>query len=321
MPVTGKECFIKALRREPFLGHVPHFELVFYLTMEVLGKVHPSHRDYGQWNQMSREEKRLHMEDMADIYIGIARKYRHSAIFIHPNPGGLDDTLRLLNAIRERSGDEFFIMMHGDVTPGIPDGEHMLEFSAMMYEEPEKIKALSEKQIAGMTRFAEALDRRGHLLDGFALCADYCFNVNPFFPPAVFADLVAPYLAKIIRIYRDMGYYTIKHTDGNIMPILDQLAECRPDALHSLDPQGGVDLREVKRLIGGNVTLVGNVNCGLMQTGTDEECAADIRRALRDGMAGGTGYIFSTSNCVYTGMPLARYEMMHGIWRAEGIWA
>jgi uroporphyrinogen decarboxylase len=57
-----------------------------------------------------------------------------------------------------------------------------------------------------------------------------------------------------------------------------------------------------------------------MQTGTDEECRADIRRALRDGMEGGTGYIFSTSNCVYTGMPLERYEMMHDIWRNEGIW-
>ncbi len=44
-----------------------------------------------------------------------------------------------------------------------------------------------------------------------------------------------------------MGYYTIKHTDGNIMPILDQMVECGPDALHSLDPQGGAVLSEVKK--------------------------------------------------------------------------
>ena len=317
--MTGKERFIKALRREPFSGHVPHFELVFFLTMEVLGKVHPSHRSYSQWNQMSAVEKRLHIDDMAGIYIDIAKKYKHSAIFIHPNPGRPDDTLRLLEHIRELSGDEYFIMMHGDVTPSIPDGEHMMEFSAMIYEEPEKIKAANKQSIARMTAFAEMLDKRGHLLDGFALCSDYCFNVNPFFSPAIFADLVAPYLAEIIRVYRQMGYYSIKHTDGNIMPILDQLVNCEPDALHSLDPQGDVDLGEVMRLVGDKVTLIGNVNCGLMQNGTDEECAADIRRALRDGMAGGPGYIFSTSNCVYTGMPLARYEMMYDIWQREGI--
>ena len=45
----------------------------------------------------------------------------------------------------------------------------------------------------------------------------------------------------------------------------------------------------------------------------------DVRRALRDGMPG-YGYIFSTSNTAYTGMPLERYELMHKIWREEGIY-
>jgi uroporphyrinogen decarboxylase len=101
------------------------------------------------------------------------------------------------------------------------------------------------------------------------------------------------------------------------MPILDQLVDCEPDALHSLDPQGGVDLAEVKRLVGDKVCLIGNVNCGLLQTGTQEEAIESARYALRHGMPGG-GYIFSTSNCVYTGMPLERYELIVDIWRKEG---
>jgi len=318
--MTGKERFTKALKREPYKGQVPHFELVFYLTMEVFGRVHPSQRSYGQWNQMSDAERRLHIDDIASLFVETARKYNHSAIFVHPNPGDFDNTVRLLERIRELSGDEYFLMLHGDVTPSIPNGDQMLDFSAMIYDEPEKIKAGNEKSIAAATDFAEKMRKRGNLLDGFAQCADYCFNVNPFFPPAIFADLITPYLTKINKVYHDMGYYVIKHTDGNIMPILDQLVESGPDALHSLDPQGGVDLAEVKRLVGDRVTLIGNVNCGLMQTGTDEECAADIRRSLRDGMKGGTGYIFATSNCVYTGMPLERYEMMHEMWMKEGIW-
>ena len=63
---------------------------------------------------------------------------------------------------------------------------------------------------------------------------------------------------------------------------------------------------------------MGNVNCGLMQTGTDDECQEDILRSLRQGMATGRGYIFSTSNCVYTGMPLRRYEMMIDLWQQFG---
>jgi uroporphyrinogen decarboxylase len=34
-------------------------------------------------------------------------------------------------------------------------------------------------------------------------------------------------------------------------------------------------------------------------------------------MPGGR-YIFSTSNCVYTGMQLARYELILDVWRNEG---
>lgn len=48
------------------------------------------------------------------------------------------------------------------------------------------------------------------------------------------------------------------------MPILDQMVECGPDALHSLDPQGGVSLKKVKEMVGDKVALCGNVNCGLL---------------------------------------------------------
>ena len=70
--------------------------------------------------------------------------------------------------------------------------------------------------------------------------------------------------------------------------------------------------------MGDNIALVGNVNCGLLQTGTDEECRQDVLRSLREGMAAGGGYIFSTSNCAYTGLSLERYEMMIDIWREYG---
>jgi uroporphyrinogen decarboxylase len=116
---------------------------------------------------------------------------------------------------------------------------------------------------------------------------------------------------------REHGLYSIKHTDGNIMPILDQLVDAGPDALHSLDPQGGVDIAEVKRRYGDRTCLIGNVNCGKLDTGTDEEAVESARYCLRHGMPGG-GYIFSTSNCIYTGMRLERYRLMQEVWRQEG---
>ena len=44
----------------------------------------------------------------------------------------------------------------------------------------------------------------------------------------------------------------------------------------------------------------------------------DTLRSLREGMESGRGFIFCTSNCAYTGMPLDRYEMMNNLWREHG---
>jgi uroporphyrinogen decarboxylase len=322
--MTSRERFVTALeRRTP--DRVPHFELVFYLTMEAFGKVHPSHRSYGQWQQMEEKERELHRRDMADLFVATAERFEHDAIFLHPNPGGSEETMRLVDRVRERSGDRYFLMIHGDATFSVPGGDEMVAFSCRLADEPDRLKEEAAARVREKLEQAEALRRHGGL-DGFALCADYCFNVGPFLSPAQFSEFVTPYLAELIAGYRAMGFYTIKHTDGNIMPILDQLVQTRPHALHSLDPQGGVDIAEVKRRVGDKVCLIGNVDCGKLDTGTDEEVIESARYALRSGMgrssAGGNarpgGYVFSTSNCIYTGMRLARYELMLDVWRKEG---
>lgn len=315
--LSPRQRFAAALDRRPMSGRVPHFELVFFLTMEAFGKLHPSHRHYAQWDQMSEKERRLHRDEIADLYIATCERFEHDAILLHPNPAKEEEVFRLIDRIREKSGDRYFLMLHGDATFSLPAGGEMMAFVARLADEPEKVKEEAARMVRQRLAFAARMKAHGGL-DGFALCADYCFNNGPFLSPAMFGEYVTPYLAELTAGLRGMGFYTIKHTDGNIMPILDQLAQTHPHALHSLDPQGGVDIAEVKRLVGRELCLIGNVNCGLLDTGTDAECAASARYALRHGMPGG-GYIFSTSNCVYTGMDLARYELILDIWRREGM--
>ena len=316
--LTPRDKFIMALEGKQPPGLVPTFELVFYLTMELLRKVHPTHRVLSQWDQMSAAEKRLQVADAGDVYIATARRYQHSAIFVHGVAGMPQSEERIAEYIREQTGDEFFLCRHGDATMAIPDGEQMVQLSYRLADEPEKVKAEQAEAVERALEASAATAGRG-LFDGFALCSDYCFNRGPFLSPSQFAEFVTPFLARLIQGYREQGYYVIKHTDGNIMPIIDQLVACRPHALHSLDPQAGVDIAEVKRRYGRKVCLIGNVNCGLLQTGTDEQVIESARYALRHGMPGG-GFIFSTSNCVYTGMALERYELMLDVWRREGIY-
>jgi uroporphyrinogen decarboxylase len=318
--MTPRQRFIAALERQPFAGRVPHFELVFFLTMEAFGKLHPSQRVFHQWEQMSERERQLHRLDQAKLYIQTAERYEHSAIFLYPHQepsvDNLDEIRRMIDLVRELSGDRYFLMLHGDGTLGVPSGADMEALSVRMIEEPKGVAAESDARVNRFLEIAGKLARHGGL-DGFALCSDYCFNTGPFLSPAWFDRFVTPFLQKQIKGYRDLGYYAIKHTDGNIMPIIDRLVEANPHAIHSLDPQGGMDMAEVKRRYGQQVCLIGNVNCGLMDTGTDAEVIESARYALKHGMPGG-GYIFSTSNCIYTGMRLDRYELILDVWRREG---
>ena len=322
--MTPREQIMHALEcRPPIPGsRVPHMELVFFLTMEAFGRVHFGHRSYHQWYQMSETERELHRTDQAKLYIETAERFDHSAIFICPHqlPGAdtLPEMKRMIALVRELSGDRYFLMVHGDATYAIPDGDQVLEFSYRLADDPQGVKDEADRRVDSMLENLTQLTEPGGL-DGVGLCSDYCFNTGPFLAPDQFAEFVAPFLKRQIAGQRELGLRVIKHTDGNIMPIIDQLVDCNPHALHSLDPQGGVDIAEVKRLYGDRVCLVGNVNCGLMDTGTTEEVSESARYCLEHAMPGG-GYIFSTSNCVYTGMPLDRYELILDIWREHGVY-
>ncbi len=314
---THRERFIMALEGKQPPGRVPHFELVFYLTMEAFGKVHPSHRTFGQWKQMSDAERQAQLEDAARVYLMTAERYGHSAIFLHGAGGGAEaHEEELINLVDRLGNGEYFLMVHGDATYSIPGGGDMMDWCGRLVDDPQGVKDDADRMVDDCLARAERL-RRNTALDGFAMCADYCLNDGPFLSPDMFAEFVTPYLTRLIAGFRELGFYAIKHTDGNIMPIVDQLVAARPHALHSLDPQGGVDIAEVKRRYGDQVALIGNVNCGLLDTGTDAECIASARYCLEHGMPGG-GYVFSTSNCVYTGMALSRYELILDVWRREG---
>ena len=214
--------------------------------------------------------------------------------------------------LREHFGNTRLFACHGDGTFAIPDGNGMYEFAYRLADEPEAVLAdarrLAEEAIERNRRQREAG------IDVSLLCSDYCYNSGPFLSPAMFDEFVTPFLAMICKAGREDGLYVIKHTDGNIMPILNSLVEAGPHALHSIDPMAGVDIREVKRLVGHKVALCGNVHCAAMQTGTDEEVIASAEYCLKYGGEGG-GYIFATSNVPFLGMPPERYQLILDIWK------
>jgi uroporphyrinogen decarboxylase len=286
---------------------VPTFELEFQLEEEMFGKPFLRQADL---NLKTAKEKERLIEENAEYMAQVFSALGYSIFPVHYlDLEGIEDSVR---ALRRIVGDKYMITAHGDGTFAIPTGAEMLDFVYWLADEPAAAKKLAadnaEKAIERNKRLIDAG------IDSFILCRDYCFNSGPFLSPEMFREFIQPYLARIIEKTRAAGAYTIKHTDGNIMPILDQLVECKPHALHSLDPMAGVDIREVKRLVGDKVCLCGNVHCAALQTGSDEEVVASAEYCLTYAMPGG-GYIFCTSNIPFKGMRPERYSLVLDVWK------
>lgn len=129
---------------------------------------------------------------------------------------------------------------------------------------------------------------------------DYADNRGPMMSPAVFEELILPRLSKMVSMIRAEGAFCIKHTDGNIYPLLEMIISSGCDGINPIEPAAGMDLREVKRLVGDRVCVTGNIDCGrLLSFGTAGEVEQAVLRAIQDAGAGG-GYILMSSNSIHS---------------------
>jgi len=139
---------------------------------------------------------------------------------------------------------------------------------------------------------------------------DFAGENGPLMSPGHFRELFFPGLCRVMRGYKSLGLYVIKHTDGMIWPLMDMILDSGIDCLDPIDPIAGMDLAEVKAKVGHRVALKGNVDCAhLMTLGTPQDVIAATKNALRVGAPGG-GFILSSSNSIHSSVKPANYAAM-----------
>lgn len=304
--MTPKERAVKALTLQ-IPDKIPTFELEFQLEKEMFGK---NFLRYQELEGLSPKEKEYRVKENAEYMLQVYEALEYSIIPIHYLK--LPEMKMTIRHIRELTGERFMLTAHGDGTFAIPSGENLFDFVYWLTDHPEEVREKARKMAASAIERNKELIDTG--LDSFILCDDYCFNSGPFLSPDMFRDFIQPYLYQIIKETRKDGAYTIKHTDGNIMPILNMLVECKPHALHSIDPMAGVDIREVKRLVGDKVCLCGNVHCAALQTGSEQDIINSCEYCLTYAKPNG-GYIYCTSNIPFKGLKPERYRLVLDMWK------
>jgi uroporphyrinogen decarboxylase len=174
--------------------------------------------------------------------------------------------------------------------------------------EPELAEAVMDKVLDTNLRIVRNAIRAG--AEVVILGDDYAHNQGPLMSPDVFRQFILPRLQKMVDLIHAEGAFCIKHSDGNIYPLLDMIVGTGADGINPIEPVAGMDLKTVKRLVGDRVCLTGNIDCAhLLPHGTVEQVREAVRQAIADAGAGG-GYILTSSNSIHSSVKPENFVAM-----------
>jgi uroporphyrinogen decarboxylase len=138
---------------------------------------------------------------------------------------------------------------------------------------------------------------------------DIATNTGLLIRPQMYREMVLPYFRQLLNNFKALGFYVIKHTDGDIRAVLDDLVNSGIDCLDPIDPLGGLDIGDIKQRYGDRVCLKGNVDCvSTLVDKTPEDVVRDVKTCIQKASPGG-GHIISSSNSIHSGIHPVNYKV------------
>ncbi len=336
--MTSEERVLSVLQRQ-VPDRVPHFE--WLVDRRVREALYPEITDYNEfavkmgqdavivdpifkkervgprrwlseWGYVSQETAEEHGIEVESPIKSMADFERYTP----PDPHEPGRFSAIEAAVQKYKGNKAVIVHLNDVFSLPRYLMSMQDLLMAIVTQPELVRALVDMSVTVNLELAKEVVARGAKI--VYTGDDYAYNKGPLMSPRHFREFFYPGLCRVMGGYKELGLYVIKHTDGNLWPILDMIINSGIDCLDPIDPQAGMDLGEVKAKYGNRVALKGNVDCAqLMTFGTPAEVVEATKEALRKGMPGG-GYILSSSNSIHSSVKPENYVAMLETWREYG---
>jgi len=327
--LSGEERILRTLQFQQ-TDRVPHFEM--YIDRRIINVISAG-SDYIKFcydmdidaicidcdfekkfieNGLIQDEWGMIKKDTGEAHAfhvnGPIRTLEDAEKYIPPDPKKPGRYATVEKAIKENSGRKAIILHLNDVL-SIPS--RMMPYDTFMikvFEEPQTIKALVKMSVDINLEMAKEAVKRGVKI--VFTGDDYAYKAGPIMSPGLFREIFYPELKRVVTGYKELGLLIIKHTDGNIMPLMDMIIDSGFDCLDPIDPVAGMDLNRMKLEYGNTICLKGNVDCSttLSFKGV-EETIQETKRCLEIGMPGG-GYILSSSNSIHSAVKPANYLAM-----------
>lgn len=225
-------------------------------------------------------------------------------------PVEIDDTqFDALRYVVSELKDSHFIVARAPYDGTFPWNQTvgMEEFLVRMLTDADFVRRSIDVYVARALKTTVAMLEAG--ADAVMTTDDYSDNRGPIMGAELFRTFIKPAIRRQAEVIHQHGGIFIKHTDGNVWDILDDLIECGIDAWHGIQTNIGMDLSRLKERYGNRLCFFGGVNCDTLIEGTSEDVRREVRAAI-DGAARGGGLVVTTSNVLQPGVKLENYQAM-----------
>ena len=171
---------------------------------------------------------------------------------------------------------------------------------------PEMAEFLLEKVTTFLEELtARAIEAAGEDIDIVWSAGDIAGQDGMLFSPERWRELVKPRYRRLIEPYRSMGLKTRYHTDGSVLPVIEDLIEMGLDLLDPIQPNTpGMDPENLARLFGGRLAFYGGIDTqGLLPFGTAEQVEQEALRYIGT-LGRNGGYVLAASNAIQPDVPV-----------------
>lgn len=136
--------------------------------------------------------------------------------------------------------------------------------------------------------------------DAIIDCEDYCSKLGPFVSEQHFREFILPGLIEVISTAKRRNIPFMKHSDGNVWPLLDMLVDSGINSYNPVETNAGMDIAKVKKIYGNKITLHGNVDsANLMIFGKPEDVKTAVKECIKIASPDGR-FILSSSSGIHS---------------------
>ncbi len=182
------------------------------------------------------------------------------------------------------------------------------QFLMDMVDNPKLVHELIEMTLSHDIRAMQRMVALG--MDIVVFGDDYADKNSTLMSPKHFREFIFPGLKRCVKAAHEAGAYVVKHTDGNVMGIIDMLIETGIDALNPIEPPAGMDIGLIKEKYGDRIAVVGNIDCGYILSQAPVEEVRRVTRQTIQTAAPGGGYCLSSSNSIHSSVKPENFMAM-----------